>query len=979
MAKKDPTLQNLTKSFIKTDNSKIANIVDFIDNPHWGLGIEVPIGEDGEMSKFRLSPVQNVMIKAYYGIPLDKVNKCVPVWNLSKTKLLFEGLTEWEFQEWLYSEGRTNLRPEELKIGRNYKNLVLVLGRRSGKCRYEGDLINTTIGSITFKELLERKDNGENIGIFTYDDKTLKQQITYDFKIWSNGIKECYELKTRKGTIETSSGNHPYLVWRDDFEEPKFVNLLDLKKGDRIAIANQNNMFGEGGIGLNKAKILGYLIGNGNEKYIPDCILKGNREEVASFLSRLFACDNCVYELRDEKNTSRIEINYSSLSRRLVLEIKHLLLKFGIHCQIEKRSKYENDLFVYYLTINTKKDYFLFVENIGILGKEKVNTHYEKEESTSDVIWDEVDSITNVGQLNTVDLEVANTHIIGGDIISHNSLLTSCISCYELYKLVKRSDPASYYGFPKGQEIRITSVAPTDTQAGIVYNMLLSFVTNCPYLKNRVLNQTQGYFNLQTDVDLETSTASKKRATLTALTGGCSSNSLRGGNSLVVILDEMAFFLSGDSSRFADGEVYKALTPSTASFSVKKEGEEIADGKIICISSPRAKYGKFYEEYNNSFELKESYLMYKMYSALVNPERLTKEYLEEERKKDKRSFMCEFGAEFSDKITAWIEEEEDFRKCIVNNPKYIQELEPTDVVLDERFQKTEDENGEIVEKKIVKIEDGDFWFKNSNRTKYIRKGGLWLPFVEKLRERGEVGIQYYYGLDLGLKDDGTAIGICHKRPDGKIEIDYVNAWYSGSSVIWDFKDSNIYSIYNKYKDKETLSMIDIANEIKEIKKWFPIVKGTFDQHNGMVFKQYLDSLGITQFEMVYSNEQIKHDMFQTFKTLYMEERLVIPDHFVLVQEMLGLEAEMKSKGRIEVKKAKEKKNSKDDISDAIVRAVYLCYNETIGDKVINEEVNCNRMILHNGVQLNRSMMQKIQEIKAKKELNRIKMRIGHYG
>lgn len=1059
MAKKDPLLANIAKTFIKTDSSKISNIIDFIEAP-WGLGTEIDDGEGGKI-KFQLTPIQRLMVKAYYGIPLDKITKNIPIWNMTKTKLLFEGLTEWEAQEWLYDEGRTNQRPEDLKIDGHYGNLVLALGRRSGKCRYENDLINTTIGSITFKELLFRKNNNENIGIFTYDDKTLKQQTTYDFKIWSNGIKDCYELKTRKGTIETSSGNHPYLIWRDDFEEPKFVDLSELKKGDRIAVAKQNKMFGDGGIGLDKAKILGYLIGDGcllyhqivfaneivkiqdefceivensfndctvrrkddidfivtkksgrflsngerkhtlrnwleeiniynknsYEKFIPECIFKGSKEEIATFISRLFACDGCacVQKLQNGRKTKRIEISYSSVSRELINGVKHLLLKFGIHCKIRNKFvKLKGIMYLTYeLSIGAMKDCLLFIENIGIFGKEnKVNeilnemkkmkdvgnclyesmpigvwnkifkiknekkltnrqivggTVYDNERirknycpnkdkvlqyginlnddfvknmATSDVVWDEVDSVIYVDKLNTVDLEVANTHIIGGDIISHNSLITSCISCYELYKLIKRHNPATYYGLPSGQEIRVTSVAPTTEQACIVYNMLLNFTTNCQFLKNRILNQTQNYFNIQTDIDQENSTASKKRATLMALTGGCSSNSLRGGNSLVVIFDEMAFFLTGDGSRFADGEVYKALTPSVASFKTKKNGEEVADGKIICISSPRAKYGKFYEEYNRSFNSKENYLMYQMYSALVNPDRLTKEYLEEERKKDKKTFICEFGAEFSDKITAWIDstEEKEFRKCVINNPEFSQEQPP----------KTEN------------VKDGTFWFVPRTKNKYIMKNNSWLPYNDILKIRGEIGVPYYMGLDLGLTNDGTAIGITHMREDGKIEIDYVDAWYSGSSEIWEIGDSNIYSIYNKYIDKENLSMIDLSNEIKEINKWFPIVKGQFDQHNGMTFKQYLESIGLSQFEMVYSSEQFKHDIFQLFKQLCMEDQIVIPPHNILIEEMLSLEAEMKSKGRIEVKKPKGKKGAKDDISDAVARSVYLCYMDNIG-------------------------------------------------
>ena len=49
-------------------------------------------------------------------------------------------------------------------------------------------------------------------------------------------------------------------------------------------------------------------------------------------------------------------------------------------------------------------------------------------------------------------------------------------------------------------------------------------------------------------------------------------------------------------------------------------------------------------------------LMFKMYTAMVNPI-VDSAFLRSEFRKNKDSFMCEFGAEFSDTVTSWIDEE----------------------------------------------------------------------------------------------------------------------------------------------------------------------------------------------------------------------------------------------------------------------------------------------------------------------------------
>ena len=432
------------------------------------------------------------------------------------------------------------------------------------------------------------------------------------------------------------------------------------------------------------------------------------------------------------------------------------------------------------------------------------------------------------------------------------STMASCISNYELYKLVKRQNPQNFFGFPNNAEIAILNVAPTDGQAGVVFNMIQNQALKCPYLRDRCPHQTQTYFDMLTDEDMK---ARKPRPSIISLSGGCSANSLRGRNAIVVIMDEMAFFLDKENSRFSGSEVYKALTPSIGSFG--------AHGKVLCLSSPYAKFGRFYERYLESFEETDYTLMFKMYTAMSNP-LVPNEILKNAYRRDRTGFMCEYGGEFSDSVRAWIEMEEEFRKNVSNRPR---------------------------------------------------------------PSKGKPDVQYFMGIDLGFKNDGTAIVIVHKEGN-KIVLDFAEVWFSAESDVWAMTES-IYHGCTKYKHKPLLKMADIVQEVKALSRWFPIKQGVFDQSNGYGLWELLTDAGYAQIEMKNFTETTNHEVYELTKRLYGEQLLDLYDDHVLVNEILSLEAEHKSRGKIKVS-APRREGAHDDISDAYVRAVWACYHSNAG-------------------------------------------------
>lgn len=450
---------------------------------------------------------------------------------------------------------------------------------------------------------------------------------------------------------------------------------------------------------------------------------------------------------------------------------------------------------------------------------------------------------------------------------SGKSLLSACIIGYEFYKLVKHQDPAKFYGKPDQASIKVLNVAPTTEQADVVFDAASTAISHCPTLKNRLSNQTQSYFSLFSDEDIK---QGKNKASLSFITGGCSSNGLRGHDAIVVCMDEMAFFIN-NGGKFSGDEVYGALTPSTLQFR--------GDGKTICISSPYAKYGKFYDLYRNGMEEKESTtLVFQMYTAMVNPDNIASDDLKLKRRRDRNKFLAEYCAEFSDTVSAWIDDPDEFIKCI-----------------DKSFQ---------------------------------------------IPSKGKVDTRYYARLDVGMKNDGTAISIVHEE-NGEFLLDYSNVWFSGQSDIWD-DELSIYRECDRYKHKSILSMEDIVKEIKELNKWFPIKEGILDQHQGYSIIEFLERENLKMFRLENFNDTKNSELYAVAKRLYGDGLLKLWEHPVLVPELLSLEQERKGAGvdgknesfvKIDVR-APSRKGAHDDISESYVRAVFLAYTgkRTFGDK-----------------------------------------------
>ncbi|HEY1312241.1 MAG TPA: LAGLIDADG family homing endonuclease, partial [Steroidobacteraceae bacterium] len=194
------------------------------------------------------------------------------------------------------------------------------------------------------------------------------------------GRKPVFELRTRAGLRIRATANHPFLKLK------QWVPLGELRPGDRIAVARDIPVFGKTPIPDWEASLLGLMISEGQcdtpghsptytcadpalvqtlracvadsgmgvvpeynrahlwlksyglnvgagEKFVPQSVFMAPENSVRLFLQSLFSGDGSVYHSK-----AGVFLEYYSKSRRLIEDVHHLLLRFGVFSLIREKT-----------------------------------------------------------------------------------------------------------------------------------------------------------------------------------------------------------------------------------------------------------------------------------------------------------------------------------------------------------------------------------------------------------------------------------------------------------------------------------------------------------------------------------------------------------------------------------------------------------------------------------------------------------------
>lgn len=1003
--------------------------IDFITAP-WGLAM----GCNSEVPA--LYPAQRFIIRAYYGLELENnSNRDIIINDQFNERELYR-FNEQEYMMYLFNEGRINRLYEP---GPMCPNMVLVCGRRSGKCVGEGTFINTGKGLVEIQTLGDI--NGAEYQSLIEDVVQEAGRRSQSAYFYNGGIKDTIRITSHCGFEEEGTPNHRIKIMSED-GTIQWKYLSDIGVGDYIGINRSTNMWPSESVSLKKfskdlsqdisvnlkpfyfpstinedwATLIGVLVGDGtwgdkrgiqvavgpypewlekikklfektvgeakvncykNNRYyrvgyyssllrtflgrigynidaksdnkrIPWIIMKSPKPIVAAFLRGLFETDGCI-------EGSRV-ISFSTASKKLSQELQLLLLNFGIICRVKTRLNKKYNKCYYHLNLLGYESHKIFDDEIGFISERKksllnskiakgyrgnksstesipyqkewckklresvpngqsningrgtgarsrtkiknaignilknrkedmtyprlknvieisnsinsdklIVSHFE-EILAANYYWDRVISV-EANKNRVYDLNVPDGEsFVANGMTNHNSTITSCIISYEVYKLLNKYCPQEYYGIMPEDPIKVTCISTSRDTASELFTKIVGHIERSEFFRKYRRKPTQQYVYLHTQRDLD-KYGDKGLASINIRVAPCSAKGLRGPGNIVVALDEMAFFFADEKNGGTtsnkdrdDGAIYKAATPSVAKF---KKPDGAPDGKIICLSSPGPKSGKFFKEFERSFEDdNEDLFMMQAPTWEVDPS-LSSQFLKNSYKANPITFKSEYGAQFSDRLFGWIDDPDIVRKNVVP--------------------------------------------------------GL------KIKARSMLRVPHFMGIDLGLKNDGTAITIGHWVPelvDGvkteKIEIDYFGVRYA------------------KLENKDYFEPEEMVEWIASFTNKFYIAKGLLDQYYDMTMGPKLHKLGLKQFEAKHFNDSLNSSVYQMLLSCMLSKLLRIPEgeetivkgirstDSELVTELLTLQAQQKSKYIIKVE-APDREGEHDDLSDSLARMVYIAH------------------------------------------------------
>ena len=146
--------------------------------------------------------------------------------------------------------------------------------------------------------------------------------------------------------------------------------------------------------------------------------------------------------------------------------------------------------------------------------------------------------------------------------------------------------------------------------------------------------------------------------------------------------------------------------------------------------------------------------------------------------------------------------------------------------------------------------------------------------------RGEPGIEYALGVDLGLTSDYSAAVVTHLEPnDGRLVVDCVRHWVGTKAA--------------------PVSLVQVEEELVSLARRFPLRKVVIDQWQGALLAERLRARGVRPVEVVTLESSRLDQQATQLKSLFSNRQIRIPTHPVLVEQLETIVGEeLKRRDRI---------------------------------------------------------------------------------
>lgn len=1006
---------------LTTGPAPVASIIEFVEES-WGLG-GTPDPVTGETTGMRLFPVQKIILKASYGIALDDVELfTITDWNRENPRTF----TEKTYLEYLYDDKRSNIR--EVIPGVQRREMILSLGRRSGKCVVGDTLVLTDRGVYPIAELGD--PNGPEVQPLTVTVAQEGGRPSRSAYFYNGGVKPTYRVVSYAGISVEGTGNHRVRVLTSE-GVVDWRRLDGIQPGDVLAIHRQSNLWAQTLVDVRPYQVkpvrrnasvqpdvfndrwgllLGYLVGDGtwprrtglaitvehpetrdevealllelcgkmsfspdkrtqrtgavrvfdtalrrflhnlgfdwgcvaDTKRTPWVILRSPENVVRAYLQGLFETDGSVTA------DGRV-VSFCSASKRLATETQVLLLNFGVVSRIRVKHNKTYNRDYYEVVVLGLRSRAIFAHAVGFRSQKKQaplvaglvsptreggntesiphqrgwvsallvsvpksNPHQGWQRSTlravvgnvckpgttEDLTYDRVRAIIPVAESMGADPSVVE-HF--KSLLEANYYFSPVVSVTQ--------DEARVYDLnvPEGESFVANGLTN--------HNTALSACV-AAYETYKLINKgdPQRYYGLPkaNNIQLISIATDKDQAGLlyqevSGHFGTCAYfNPYTANNTL----SYARFQSPADIDRYGpykDNPSAKATIKVTFRSCVAK-GLRGA-GNILVILDEVA---HFTDKGQSSADA--------VYTA-VTPSTST---FAQKDPKDRRKPIGDVEGRII-LISSPLGRQGMFYKMFqigmsggkaAGNMLCIQaptwEVNPT-------IPASEFEKHYLKDQAAFFTEYGGEF---SDRTRgWIERNSDLLTCVDptaRPQSRGVPRRTYFLGLDLGLVGDGTAVAIGHLDDNGKIILDLLEQIKAGEG---------------RFVDKERLEFDDVADWVLDLSKRFLIQEGMFDQWAGIPFEQALSKRGLSQMKATQMNKNLTSQMFQNFKDMMWDEKMVLynfpvapgEDHCPYIKELFELQATYQSK-YITTVEAPKIEGKHDDMSDALVRMVWLASN-----------------------------------------------------
>jgi len=202
------------------------------------------------------------------------------------------------------------------------------------------------------------------------------------------------------------------------------------------------------------------------------------------------------------------------------------------------------------------------------------------------------------------------------------ALIAVWLACFKDY---------SQYLAP-GERGTVLVIAADRAQARTIMNYAKELIRRVPMLKRLVIRQTRESIDLANGITIEVGTASFR--------------STRGYTIVAGLLDELAFWDTGDAAE-PDEEVLAAIRPGMLT---------IPNAVLICASSPHAKKGVLWKQYQKHFGKDGPTLVWQAPTIVMNP-LVPVEEIDLALENDPAKNRAEYLAEFRDDLEQFISRE----------------------------------------------------------------------------------------------------------------------------------------------------------------------------------------------------------------------------------------------------------------------------------------------------------------------------------